>query len=86
MTRKLAAHAMLETADDGGMLIDTHTGAMFACNATAWEALARLADGDGVKEVAARLAEIFEIDRDQASDDVDALLVQLQGMGLVDEG
>lgn len=49
---------------------------------TLWEALA---EGSSEAELAARLAEQYGIDAEQASADVSAFLADLRGRGLVEE-
>jgi hypothetical protein len=83
---KLRPHVRLEADAEsrGGMLFDTHTAAICACNESAWTAAQALQRGADAEAIASLLVEIFEVERPQVRKDVMTLLREMRALDLLD--
>jgi len=71
-------------ADDSYWAFDVQDGSQYELNETAFLILAGLAKGAGLDALGARIAEEYGIGLDIATRDVDAVLTNLQELGLLD--
>lgn len=76
-------------ADEGrgkaaGILLDTHTAAIFTCTTAAWHMLKALKDGAGIDDLVAAVTAEFEVEEPEARRDAETFLHQLKRMGLAD--
>jgi len=84
---RLAPRVALEAGpEDGGVLVDTRSATLCACNASAWTLLEALLEGATVDELAERLGARFDVDPGQARRDTLDFVRRLGAMGLVDQG
>jgi len=84
---KLRSHVRLETDAEGkgGMMLDTQSGTICACNESAWVSLKALKRGADADALAKGLTKTFEVDPDTARKDVLALVGELQLMDLLEQ-
>lgn len=84
---KLRPHVRLETDAEGqgGMMLDTQSGTICACNESAWVTLKALKRGSDADALARGLTKAFEVDADLARKDVLALVAELQLMDLLEQ-
>lgn len=80
----LRAHMLIEDADDGIILIDSHNGTMWSSNQTARALLTRLQKDASSAELVEALTAAFEVPIMVAWRDVERFLESLSTMGLLD--
>ena len=87
-TVKLYSRIRLEVDAEGkgGMLFDTRTAAICACNETAWMIAKSLKKNTSAEVLADRLSDLFEVDRGPAMRDVLALLTELRTLNMLEGG
>ena len=87
-TVKLYSRIRLEVDAEGkgGMLFDTRTAAICACNETAWMIAKSLKKNTSAEVLADRLSDLFEVDRGHAMRDVLALLTELRTLNMLEGG
>ncbi len=87
-TVKLCSRIRLEVDAEGkgGMLFDTRTAAICACNETAWMIAKGLKKNTSAEVLADRLSDLFEVDRGHAMRDVLALLTELRTLNMLEGG
>lgn len=87
-TMKLHPRIRLEVDAEGkgGMLFDTRTAAICACNETAWMIAKGLKKNTSAEVLADRLSDLFEVDRGHAMRDVLALLTELRTLNMLEGG
>lgn len=83
---KLNSRVRLEagSGDDDGVLFDTHSASICACNGTAWVILSELRDGATLDELGRSVAAHFEVDEVAARQDAAELVARLSKMDLLD--
>jgi hypothetical protein len=78
------ATALMETAIDGDLVaLDVERGTCFGFNATATRIWTLLETPQTVSALVETLGREFAVDRDRCRAEVEALLRQLQGQGLI---
>lgn len=84
---KLRPHVRLEADAEGkgGMMLDTQSGAICACNESAWISLKALKKGVDAETLAASLTKTFEVAPDAARNDILALVSELHLMDLLEQ-
>ena len=84
---KLRSYVRLEADAEGkgGMMLDTQSGTICACNESAWTALKALKKGVDAETLAGALTKTFEVDQDVARKDVLALVSELHLMDLLEQ-
>lgn len=84
---KLRPHVRLEADAEGkgGMMLDTQSGAICACNESAWISLKALKKGVDAETLAAGLTKTFEVAPDVARKDILALVSELHLMDLLEQ-
>ncbi len=73
------------SADPVGVLLNTHSAGMSTCNETAWVLLQALQEGANLDDLTAIIVATFDVEEQEASNDVVSFIRQLGAMGLVDE-
>lgn len=65
---RLASHVLIENdgSEAGGVIIDGRTGAIYACNATAYSMAESLVVGADLETLAKSLTDNFDISKEQA--------------------
>jgi hypothetical protein len=84
MTRRLRAGVSATETDYGCALLDLDTGNYFNLNPTGALVLQRLLDGDSPEQAATRLTEEYAVAREEAEQDVAALVRELEAAGLIE--
>lgn len=84
---RLRSYIRLEADAEGsgGMMLDTQSGAICACNASAWSTLKALKKGGDIEALAANLTKTFEVEPQVAEQDVQALIKELQLMNFLEQ-
>lgn len=84
---KLRPYVRLEADAEGkgGMMLDTQSGTICACNESAWVSLKALKKGVDAEALAAGLSKAFEVAPDAARKDVLALVSELHLMDLLEQ-
>lgn len=84
---KLRSQVRLEADAEGkgGMMLDTQSGTICACNESAWATLKALKKGVDGEALAAVLTKTFEVDPEVARNDVLALVSELHLMDLLED-
>lgn len=84
---KLRSQVRLEADAEGkgGMMLDTQSGTIAACNESAWATLKALKKGVDSEVLAAVLTRAFEVDPEVAQNDVLALVSELHLMDLLED-
>lgn len=67
-----------------GILLDTHTAAIFTCTDTAWHLVRELEEGAAVDDLVTAVTAAFDVTEDDARRDTETFLHQLKRMGLAD--
>ena len=82
---RLDRRARLEAdlSGEGGVVCDTHSADMCACNGSAWLLISRLQKGATSAELAGELMRRYHLAEAAAKKDAEALLDQLRAMELV---
>jgi hypothetical protein len=84
---KLRSYVRLEADAEGkgGMMLDTQSGTICACNESAWISLKAMKKGIDAEALAVGLTKIFDVDPDAASKDILALVSELHLMDLLEQ-
>lgn len=84
---KLRHYVRLEEDAEGkgGMMLDTQSGTICACNESAWVSLKALKKGVDVELLAAALTKTFEVTPELAQKDVLALISELHLMDVLEQ-
>ena len=84
---KLRSFVRLEADAEGkgGMMLDTQSGAICACNQSAWVSLKALKKGADAAGLVAGLTKAFDVDPDVARSDTLGLVSELQLMDLLEQ-
>ena len=79
MHYELKPYAALEggNREPVGVLLNTHSAGMSTCNETAWVLLQTLKDGAKVEDLTAILVATFDIEEEDASNDVISFIQKL---------
>ena len=83
MSLRLSADVSTADTDYGIVLLNQRNGDFWQLNPSGALAVRRLLDGDTPEQAAAALAAEFEVECEEALEDVLALLEQLRAAGLV---
>lgn len=68
----------------GGMLFDTQTAAIWACNVSAWALVGALRKGSAVEQLIALLTDRFDVDATTARKDVLSLVKELRALDMLE--
>jgi hypothetical protein len=82
---KLKPDVVFRRLDEGGVLVDLTTNQIYELNHTAARIWEILREEDGSPCLLDRLAEEFEVDPDTADREVQTLIDDLRGEGLLDQ-
>lgn len=69
---------------DGGLLFDTQTAAICACNGTAWSVVQGLRRGGEADDFAAALVAAYDVAPAQARKDVLAMIKELRSLDMLE--
>jgi len=69
---------------EGGMLFDTQTAMICACNASAWTVVNAMRKGNDADRLTGLIAAAFDVDRATARRDVQSLLKELRSLDLLE--
>lgn len=85
-TMKLHSRIRLEADAEGkgGMLFDTRTAAICACNESAWLIARGLKKSASAEALADMLSGLFEVERGHAIRDVLALVTELRALNMLE--
>jgi ferric-dicitrate binding protein FerR (iron transport regulator) len=81
---KYAPHAAWRVVDEETIVLDLNTSVYYSLNATASLVWKRLGEGATVPEIAADLAEAFDVDADTAQADAAAIVAEFSKETLLD--
>jgi hypothetical protein len=84
MTVRLRVGVSTTDTDYGRALLDLDTGDYFNLNPSGALVLHRLLEGDSPTQAATRLAEEYAVTREEAEQDVAALITELEAAGLIE--
>lgn len=86
MTTPRRREGVLSTmADDDMLLLDRHRGLIHRLNHTAGFIWSRCDGATGLSDVAAEMAQVFEVDAASAARDVTAVVEQLTAVGVLEQ-
>lgn len=69
---------------EGGMLFDTQTAMICACNSSAWTVVNAMREGDDADRLTGLITAAFDVDRATARKDVLSLVKELRSLDLLD--
>lgn len=69
---------------EGGMLFDTQTAMICACNSSAWTVVSAMRKGSDADRLTGLIADAFDVDRATARKDVLSLLKELRSLDLLE--
>jgi len=68
---------------EGSVMLDSDTGRVFVCNETGALIWKRLSEGLSIDAIAAEIAQTFNVEPDQAMQDAQKFVAELQHQGLL---
>ncbi len=85
-TLRLRPRIRLEADDEGegGMLFDTQTASICACNVSAWAVIQGMQKGGDADGLTALLTDAFDVDRGSARKDVMSLVKELHSLDMLE--